>query len=152
MTTDTETRDDRVYRMRLLGIAPRVIAEQCGCTIADVAAAVEARLPKVTNEYRAQLMRLDLERLDQLTAFCLGQMAKGSLAAGHLLLKTLERRSHLMGFDSPLRVDAVQLVELSGPQETSTQELKRVFDEIRRERSGEPSSEPRPPSPSSLLN
>jgi hypothetical protein len=143
------TRDDRVYKMRLLGIAPRVIAEQCGCTVADVAAAVEARLPKVTNEYRAQLMRLDLERLDQLTAFCLGQMAKGSLAAGHLLLKTLDRRAATLGFDAPVRVDAVQLVELAGPHESSTEELRRVFDEIRRERSAEPSSDPAPPS---LLN
>lgn len=134
MSDDNEQRDDRVYRMRLLGISPRTIADQVGCTIADINAIVDARLPKLSNEFRAQSMRLDLERTDQIISHCVGQMAKGSLAAGHLLLKTREVRADLLGTRAPLRVDPVQLVETINP-ETSTAELRRAFYE---EFKGEP--------------
>jgi hypothetical protein len=82
---------------------------------------------------------LDLERLDRLTTRCLDAVEKGSLAAGHLLLKVCERRSAMLGTDSPLRVDPVQLIEVERP-ETSTENLRRIFEEVRRER--RPSSLP----------
>jgi hypothetical protein len=66
-------------------------------------------------------------------------VAKGSLQAGHLLLKTLERRSAMLGSDAPMRLD---VTEIAGPRETSTSELRRVFEELRGKRSDEPPSLP----------
>jgi hypothetical protein len=43
----------------------------------------------------------------------------------------------MLGLDSPLRVDAVQLVEIAGARETSTENLRRVFEEMRRDRLAE---------------
>jgi hypothetical protein len=118
-------------------LSARVIAAEFAISIADVNAAVELKMPRIDNPYRARALALDLERLERLTARCLDALDKGSLAAGHLLLKTCERRAHMLGLDSPLRVDAVQLIELAGPHETSTENLRRVFEELRRERIAE---------------
>ena len=127
---DEANRDDRIYRMRLLGFSPRTIAEKLGIAVTDVHLATDARMPKVTNEYRARAFALDLDRLELLTTKCLEAISKGSLAAGHLLLKVLERRAYMLGTDAPLRIDPIELV---AKPETSTENLRRVFNEMRRE-------------------
>jgi hypothetical protein len=139
---------DRIYRARLGGISARSIREQFNCTVADVNAAVDRKMIQVDNRYRVRMTAIDLERLEMLTSRCIDAIVKGSFAAGHLLLKVMERRAKILGTDAPLRIDPI---EIAAPSETSTQELKRIFDEIRRERSGEPSSEPAPPSSTSLM-
>lgn len=139
MTEIDEATADRIYRMRVLGLTARMIAEQVNVSTADVVRVVDERLPKLTNEFRALSLRLDLERLDQLTARCLEQAAKGSIAAGHLLVKVVETRADLLGTKAPLRIDPIQLVEIAGGTETSTENLRRVyFEELRGQRPAEP--------------
>ena len=116
MTDDDE---DRVYKARLVGAPTRQVAAQFGLTNADVDRIVDSRLPPFTQEYMARSMRLDLERLEMMTLRCIDQLNKGSLAAGHLLLKTLERRASTLGYDAPIRVDAVQLASFDQRSQTS---------------------------------
>jgi hypothetical protein len=115
---------------------PRLLAER---VLADVNSAVDRKMVKVDAAYRARTFALDLERLETLTTRCLEAVAKGSLQAGHLLLKTLERCSAMLGSDAPMRLD---VTEIAGPRETSTSELRRVFEELRGKRSDEPPSLP----------
>ena len=127
---DAEAQAEQFYRARLLGLAPRLIAERFAISVQDVNKIVDEKMPRVTNEYRARAFALDLERLETLTARCLEQVSKRSMAAGHLLLKTLERRSAMLGTDATIRIDPLEVI---GPRETSTGELLRIFNEIRQE-------------------
>jgi hypothetical protein len=148
----TEEMEDRVYRARLAGISARSICEQFSVSIADVNDAVDRKMVRVDNSYRVRMTALDLERLEMLTSRCIDAIVKGSFVAGHLLFKVMERRAKILGTDAPLRIDPIEAIDLAGARETSTEELRRIFNEIRKERSGEPSSEPAPPSATSLLN
>jgi hypothetical protein len=146
MTDDADTlpRDERAFRMRLLGLPVRTIAQQLGCTPADVARAIEERLPRIDNAFRMSTFSLDLARLDQLTSKCLEAISHGSLGVGgSLLLKCLERRAQMLGLDAPIRIDPVELVEATRP-ESSTENLRRIFTEMRAEQSAEP-QQPNPP-------
>jgi hypothetical protein len=40
----------------------------------------------------------------------------------------MARRSAILGYDAPLKIDAVQLVEIAAPQETSTERYRRMLD------------------------
>jgi hypothetical protein len=46
-------------------------------------------------------------------------------------LKIAERVAAMLGTDAPVRVDAVQLTEVTGPQPTSTEKIRACFDRIR---------------------
>lgn len=48
----------------------------------------------------------------------------GDLAAGRLCLKIAERRAAMLGTLAPVRVDALQLTRVNGPQPTSTEKLR----------------------------
>jgi hypothetical protein len=135
MTDENAERDRRAYQAKIMALPSAVIAEQFGLTVADVNKIVDDRMPRVTNEFRARSFALDLERLETLTRRCLEQVSKGSMAAGHLLLKTLERRSAMLGLDSPLKVD---LAQISAPRESSTEELERILNRLQ----GKPEADP----------
>jgi hypothetical protein len=131
MTETDETRDSRIYHMRLLGSSPRAIADDFGISVADVNAAVDGAMVKVDNAYRLRAMTLDLERLEAMLARFLGDALNGDLAAGHLCLKIAERKAAMLGTDAPVRVDAVQLTQVTGPQPTSTERISALIDRIR---------------------
>jgi hypothetical protein len=102
--TETEKRHDRIPRVWLLARSPRVIADHFGISIADVNAAVDGKIVKLDNGYRVDL------------------------SAGHLCLN--ERSAAMFGIDAPLRIDAVQLVQDTGPQPTSTERIRVVLDQL----------------------
>jgi hypothetical protein len=129
-----ESQDDQIYRMRLLGNSPRAIADDFGISIHDVDAAVDEKMVKIDNAYRLRAAALDLERLEAMQARFLRDALSGDLAAGHLCLKIAERRAAMLGTDAPVRVDAVQLAEVTGPQPTSTVRIGALIDRIRSKR------------------
>jgi hypothetical protein len=79
---------------------------------------------KLDNGYRLRAVALDLERLEAMQARFLHDALSGDLAAGHLCLKIAERRAAMLGTDAPVRVDAVQLTQVNGPQPTSTDQIR----------------------------
>jgi hypothetical protein len=125
-----ESRDDRIYRMRLLGSSTRAIADDLGISVAAVEEAVDRTMVKVDNDYRLRAVRLDLERLEAMQARFLRDALSGDLAAGHLCLKIAERRAAMLGTDAPRTVDAVQLTQVTGPQLTSTERIRVVLDQL----------------------
>jgi len=140
-----ESRDDQIYRMRLLGSSPRVIADDFGISVAEVDAAVDGKMVKLNNGYRLRAVALDLERLEAMQARFLRDALNGDLAAGHLCLKIAERRAAMLGTDAPVRVDAVQLTQVSGPESTSTEKIAAAIDRIRGKRLPKPPDDSEPP-------
>jgi hypothetical protein len=109
--------------MRLLGSSSREIADHFGISVAAVNAAVDGWMVKVDNGYRLREVVLDLERLEAMQARFLRDGLAGDLAAGHLCLTIAERRAAMLGTDAPVRVDAMQLTQVSEPQPTSTDKI-----------------------------
>jgi len=102
---------DRAYdahQLRLVGLDWPEIAERVGYLDGRIACmAVTALLQKVATEqshdHRRQALHLELARLDQLqSAFYPAAMA-GDIAAANFVLKIVNRRCAIMGFD---KVDA----------------------------------------------
>jgi hypothetical protein len=125
-----EDQGDRIYALRLAGVAAREIAKRLSVGLADVDRAVEERMVKIDAKFRAAAIALDTERLEQLLARFLSQAYAGDLSSGHLCLRLLERRSHLLGLDSPLRLDAVVVTQAANP-ESSTEFYERMLDELK---------------------
>jgi hypothetical protein len=123
-----EVTGDRAYALRLSGASARVVAKQLNITIAQVHSAVEARLPTIDNAYRARMMAMDCERIERIVGKFYGLALQGDPQAAMCLKHFLGRRASVLGFDAPLRVDAVSLVALAAPQETSTERYKRLLD------------------------
>jgi len=119
--------------MRLLGSSPHVIADHFGISIADVDAAVDGKMVKLDSGYRVRAVALDLERLEAMQARFLRDALDGDLAAGHLCLKIAERRAAMLGTDAPVRVDAVQLTQVTGPQPTSFDRIRAALDRMMRD-------------------
>jgi hypothetical protein len=142
-----EDQGDRIYALRLSGISAREIAKRFNVTVRDVDEAVEQKMVRIGAKFRAAAIALDTERLERLLARFLQQAYRGDLASGHLCLKLLERCSHLLGLDSPLRLDAVVVTEAANP-ETSTAYYRRQLEELKAEhRSRHEPSEEEPPKP-----
>ena len=127
---DEAERDEQIYRRRLAGLAVRVIAQQVGCSVADVNAAVERRMIKVDNAYRVRAVALDLENLDRLQGVFMQMAANKDVEAGGLVVRIMRRRAEMLGTDSPMRVDPIQLSLVEGRHETSTENLRRIFEEV----------------------
>ena len=87
---------------------------------------------RLDNAYRLRAVALDLERLEAMQARFLHDALNGDLGAGHLCLKIAERRAAMLGTDAPVRVDAVQLTQVNGPEPTSTEKIRAAIDRIRR--------------------
>ena len=108
---DDADREDMIVEQRIAGESARALAKQYGCSSSEVEAAVDRRLDyEINNDMRLRAIKLDVARLDALTAPFFERAIKDrDVAAGTLCVKILERRALLLGLDSPTRVDVVQL-------------------------------------------
>lgn len=125
---DEKSREDQVYRMRLIGTSVRAIADHFAISVADVNRIVDSRMVKLDNALRVRAVALDYERLEEMQIRFLRDALKGDVTAGHLVLKIAERRAAMLGTDAPLRVDPVQLIDATGHKPTSTEELQSAID------------------------
>jgi len=108
--TSDDVRDDFILQERLSGKSARAISKQLRCTVGEVDAALDRVLPKLDNAARLRHISLDLNRLDRLLeVFYKRAIEDVDTQAGLLCVKILERKSAMLGLDSPQKVDIVQL-------------------------------------------
>jgi len=107
-STSDDVRDDFILQERLTGRSARSIAKELRCTVGEVDASLDRTLPKIDNDARRRYVALDLNRLDRLLeTFCKRAIEGVDAQAGLLVVKILERRSLLLGLDSPQKLDIV---------------------------------------------
>ncbi len=107
--TDDETRDDMIFKARLLGGSARAVAERFNIRIGAVEAIVENKMLRLDVGYRARTASLDAERLEALLFRYMRSALAGDTDATYLVLRLLERRSALLGLDCPMKIDPVQI-------------------------------------------
>lgn|SRR5262249_20900147 len=111
--------DNVMLEQRIAGRSVIAIAEEYGCTTADVEGAIDRRLGfDLTNELRMRAVKLDVARLEALMVPFFERATKDrDCAAGTLCVKILERRALLLGLDQPVqsKIDVYQVQEHQGP-------------------------------------
>src|SRR5262249_27183858 len=104
----------------IAGTSARALAKVHGCTSSDIEAAVDRRLDYgITNDLRLRLVKLNVERLEQLMAPFFERAVKDrDVAAGTLCYKLAERLSLLLGLDQPAqsRLDVYQVQAAQEPK------------------------------------
>jgi hypothetical protein len=111
-----DARDDFILQERLSGRSARSISKELRCTTADVDASLDRALPKIDNDARRRYVALDLNRLDGLIeVFYKRAIEKVDAQAGLLVVKILERKSAMLGLDSPQKLDIIQVQAKDAP-------------------------------------
>ena len=106
-------RDRVITEARIAGTSTRALAKQHGCSSREVEEAVDRRLDyQLDNQMRLRLVKLNVERLEQLMAPFFERAVKDKdVAAGTLCCKLAERLSLLLGLEQPVqsRIDVYQV-------------------------------------------
>lgn len=124
--------DTAMYRLRLAGKSCRMIAKELRVPEDRVRETIEKMLTPVTPKLKAQVLELELERLDEYQASQHQAAAEGNRNAIAMCLRISEARADLLGLRAPasVRLDPVQLVAQAEPKLTSTQDIRAVLDQI----------------------
>ena len=85
----------------------------------------------LTPQARVRSIFVDVMRLERAREACVPAANVATTRAIRSLTKLSERHCTLLGLNAPIRVDPIQLAESTGPKLTSTQELRRIFDDFR---------------------
>jgi len=105
-----DARDDYILQERLNGRSARSIGKELHCPVSEVDESLDRTLPKITNEAKRRIIALDIDHLDELLkVFFNRAVEKVDAQAGLLVVKILERKSALLGLDSPQKLDVVQV-------------------------------------------
>jgi hypothetical protein len=131
-----EERDAQIYDRRVRGDTVRSIAEHFRVSIAEINSVIDRRMPKVDNAYRARSVALSLDRLDALETVYQAKALEGDHPSAFIVLRIEERRGAILGTDSPIRVDPIQLIEVAGPKPNSTEELRAALTRLRLKANG----------------
>jgi hypothetical protein len=124
------TRERAMYLDRLAGKSVRAIAEAFGISPTEAQAVISSQCAPVTTQLKLHTVELELARLDELASVWHPKALAGCAQAAALVLKIQERRSCLLGTDTPLKIDAVQVRAAAMPQQPSS--VDRIMEAIRR--------------------
>jgi hypothetical protein len=118
---------DRMYS----GMSIRRLSRKHGISEDQVLKALDRVLPPLSPETRVRIFREDLHRLDEMLAAHYPAARTGSSSSAMTCLRILERRSAMVGHDSPLRVDVLLQPKADAPSSTEQLllELQRIVDE-----------------------
>jgi hypothetical protein len=125
-------RDKQIVDLVIGGKRVDDVAKMMACTVADVNLALDrAAQVYLTAQARVSSIFVDAARLERAQEACVPAANAGDDKAINCLAKLSERRSTLLGLNAPLRIDPIQLAQEAGPQLTSTQQLRQVFEAMR---------------------
>jgi len=115
-STSDDSRDDFILQERLSGRSERSLSRELRCSIAEIHSSLDRTLPTIDNDARRRYVALDLNSLDGLIeTFYKRAIEKVDAQAGLLVVKLLERRSLLLGLDSPQKLDIIQVQAKDAP-------------------------------------
>jgi hypothetical protein len=113
------TREEAMLRERLAGKPIRRIAAEFGCSAEEAQGIIVGMCTSVTTQMKLHTVELELERLDELVRAFHAKALQGDAPSAAVLLRVQERRAMLLGTDSPLKVDAVQVHAEAAPHQSS---------------------------------
>src|SRR5262245_11070119 len=135
MTDTTTERDEQIAERRLAGESVRSVAQQFGCSIGEVHAAVERAL-EINNEVRKRMVLLDAAKLDRLLKVFYDKGLAGCVQSAITAVRIWERKHELLGLNSPVKLDVVTMQPKEAP--TSFDKIRAAVYAIARGHPGAP--------------
>jgi hypothetical protein len=123
------SREQQIYQDRLSGLSVLEIAERHRTDVVEVEAIVARMRPSVSTALKLATIELELARLDRLQNAFDAKATAGCTASAAIVLRVSDARRQLLGINSPLAVDVVQVRAETGPAKSSTD---RIFEAIER--------------------
>jgi hypothetical protein len=134
MDDDSEILRREVLDMKASGRTTPEIARMLAIPESDVNLVMDGYAARcVTPQARARTIGSELLVLDEMSRPFIQAAKAGDAQAAIVVLKIQTRRAQLLGLDAPIRHDPIELVASSQPKPTSTQELRAVFEDMRRQ-------------------
>jgi hypothetical protein len=131
-------RDRQVCDLRIKGKTEAEVCAMLGCTVADIHRALDrAAQASMTPQARVRDIFLDKSRLEEYERALVPAAIGGDLSAIATAVRVQERKHTLTGANAPLRTDPIALAIEAGPHLSSTDQLRKVFEEWRAEAEGE---------------
>jgi hypothetical protein len=128
---------DRERRIIDLRVSGKSIAETCemmNCTPADINRALDrAASLALTPQARVRTIHLEASRMEVLEEVFMASAKAGDDRAAQVVIRAQERKATLLGLNAPLRTDPIALAIEAGPNLSSTQALRDVFNRVRAE-------------------
>ena len=126
-----EFRHQDAITLRASGKSVREIARLLGCTQRDVNEALDEHAKRsLTPQNRARLIGSELATLDLMSEPFIKAAKAGDHQAAIVVLKIQSRRALLLGLDTPIRHDPIELIASSEPALTSTDHYRAVLDRL----------------------
>jgi hypothetical protein len=98
-TIRARQRQQQVLQLRLAGLSYPKIAEAVHVSSSQVERDLIAAMADITREPAEAVFRMEMERLDAMTTAHFVPACQGNIASTHALLRIMEHRSRLMGWD-----------------------------------------------------
>jgi hypothetical protein len=128
-------RERQICDLRVKGKTEAEVCAMLGVTVPDIHRALDrAAQAALTPAARLRGIFIDAARLEHIQQVFIPLVESGDDKAAMVIIRAQERKATLMGDNAPLRVDPIALTAEGGPQLTSTEELRAVFDQMRRRR------------------
>jgi len=124
---------DSIVSAAVSGLTIRENALRHECSVRAVRAALAEYAAEMAQPgFRATALAIEVQRIETLEAFFARlAIANSDAQAGTLACKLAQRKSALLGLDTPVRLDMQVAVEPY--RESSTQRLHRVLNELKAE-------------------
>jgi hypothetical protein len=124
-----EALDDYVLEQRLSGKSSRALARELHVTTKEIDASLDRSLPIIDTAAKARHIAADLLRLEALLKVFVKRACEDrDVPSGMLCVKLLERKSCLLGTDSPKQVDVVQIFDT--PRKSSVDQIREAIERV----------------------
>jgi hypothetical protein len=124
------TREQQIYSDRLSGLSVLAIADKYRTDVVEVQAIITRMCPSISTALKLATVELELARLDELQSYFHAKARTGDAQAAAIVLRVSEARRQLLGINSPLSVDVVQVRAEAGPAKSSTDIISEAIERI----------------------
>jgi len=124
------TREQQIYEDRLIGLSVLSIAEKYRTDVGEVEAIIARMCPSISMQMKLATIELELARLEELQTAFHTKAKSGCVQSAAILLRLSEARRQLLGLDSPLKVDAVQVRAEAAPTASSVGRIRAALDRL----------------------
>jgi hypothetical protein len=124
-------RDRQIVDLRVKGKSEAEVCQMLGVTVPDIHRALDrAAQASMTPQARVRDIYLDAARMERAQQIFLPLMESADDKAAMVVIRAQERKATLLGSNAPLRVDPIALATEVAQPLTSTQQLKKVWDDF----------------------
>jgi hypothetical protein len=124
------TREQQIYEDRLIGLSVLSIADKNRTDVSEVQAIIARMCPSISMQMKLTTIELELARLEELQTAFHAKAKSGCVQSAAILLRLSEARRQLLGLDSPLKVDAVQVRAEAAATASSVDRIHAALDRL----------------------